>query len=559
MSDVVESQRGVSVWAMGVPVAASCVIVSAKVVDLAGISSFAVVLVVAGILAGALAVVAGGLRPRSVSALRFKAWDALPLVTVAAVAVGLWARAFQRVLTTPVVFGVDPARHVSMTAWIVEHQGLVQRIEPQLGSLSNYPPGAHVLAAMATWVTGASPLATTWLVAVVATLCSLLLVAVMAGEVLPRRSPVPGVLALCLCVIAWRFTIGMVTYEFYFSQVVGLTLLLGGVLAVVAGLRAGDQWWRWVPLALVSGVASFLTYPQQALVIPAVIATGLWVLWRRNRSGFTARGVAILLGGVAAAGIVGLLVLRRSGYLSSGALFGSDDGFVTTLGLSRIGGWVPCMLVLWGTVVLVGLIREGVPGASVVLVGCAVPVGLAVGLWMLQHGIPVRVQITNYRIAKNVFTSVPFAAVIAGVGIGALPKPQWAQSRTVAALVAAITVMLPWQPRIMSNTRYPVVSHEAYDLARWAADHYDVTDIGVVGPDLEPFFLWIDGLRRPLDPDPGVALLPVSTHWADWPLGPEKEHLLLVSGRRSVARYRARPNVTLVRQQGDAALFKRTK
>ena len=557
MSELHDRHSGLSVLAMVAPVGASCLIISMKAADLLGVSSLAAVLTVAVLLAVGLVVIASGVRPHRVMALRVSGGEAVQLGALALVSVALWARALQRVLDTPVVYSVDPARHVSLTAWIVEHQRLVHAVEPQLGGLSNYPPGAHVLAAIATWVTRASPLATTWLVAVGSVLALLLLVIVIPGEVLADRNPVPGLVAVCLYLVAWRFTVGMVTYEFFFSQSVGLALSLGGVLAVVSGLRAGDAWWRWVPLAGVTGIASFLTYPQQAVVVPAVIAAGLWTAWRRTRSSFTPRNGVVAVAAIVAVSAGAVLVLRRSGYLSTGAFFGAGEGSVATLSLARVGGWVPVVLVMWGIVAVLWSTVHRVPGALVVFTALAVPVGMALGLWMLQHGFPVRAPVTQYRIAKNVFTAVPLAAVVAGIGVGMINVPRWARSRAVAFGAAVVTVLVPLQPRTMANTRYPVVSRDAYDLAIWAGDRHDVTDIGLAGPDLEPFTLWIAGLRRPLDPDPAIVLLPFSTRWNAWPKGDTTEHYLLVSGKRLVARYAHRPGVKLVRRQGHAALFKR--
>ena len=147
--------------------------------------------------------------------------------------------------------------------------------------------------------------------------------------------------------------------------------------------------------------------------------------------------------------------------------------------------------------------------------------------------------------------------MLAGIGVGSIPRPGVVRSPWVAWGAALVTLSVPLQPRPMGATRSPIVSRDSYALARWTADRYDVADVGVAAPDLEPFTLWIAGLRRALDPDPAIALLPFSTRWSAWPEGDTTEHYLLVSGNRLVARYAARPGVALVRRQGSAALFER--
>ena len=548
-----------SIYSLVPPVACSSVIVTMKAADLIGRSSFVAVVLSSVILAVGVAAVAFRRSDSTEShPLRLSLGDGLVLVAVAGALIGVWSRGLQRTLTSPVVYGVDPARHVSMTAWIVEHQRLVQGVEPQLGGLSNYPPGGHVLAAMLSWSTGATPLAATWIVVVASVAVAMLLVAVLAGEVAPRCNAVPGLVAGCLYLVAWRFTIGMATYEFFFSQAVGIALSLGGVLVVVVGLKSRVSWWRWVPAAAVTAIASFVTYPQQALVVPAGLAVGMWYYWRRDRVGFSVRAVGVAVGVLLLAGAAGVVILRRSGYLNGGALFGVGEGAVTTLSVGRVGGWVPFVLVAWGMVTCVRLIMERVPEASVVLVALLVPVGLASGLWLLQHGVLFRAPVTQYRIAKNVFTAVPLAAVVAGIGVGSMLRPAMWRSRVVALGAAFVMVIVPWQPRMMGTTRQPIVSADGYALARWAASRYNTTDIGLAGPELEPFTLWIAGLRRPLDTDAVMEeLVPRAKRWADWPIGDTKEKYLLVSGNRLVRRYAHRSGVKMVRRQGDAALFKR--
>ena len=548
-----------SIYAVVPPVAASCLIVTMKAADLLGRSSFVGVMLTTATLA---VVVAGVAFRRSDSAdshpLRISSSEWLVLVAVAGALVGVWSRGLQRTLNSPVVYGVDPARHVSMTAWIVEHQRLVQGVEPQLGGLSNYPPGGHVLAAVLSWSTGTTPLAATWIVVVASVAVAISLVAALAGEVTPGRTALPGLVAVCLYLVAWRFTVGMITYEFFFSQAVGIALSLSGVLVVVAGLKAQVSWWRWAPAAAATAIASFVTYPQQALVVPAALAVGTWSWWRRDKNGFGVRAIGVALGVLALAVAVGVVILRRSGYLSSGAFFGVGEGAVTTLSVGRVGGLVPVVLVAWGIVACVRLTMTKVPVASVVLVALAVPVALASGLWLLQHGVLFHAPVTQYRIAKNVFTAIPLAAVVAGIGVGSLVPPLTLRSRVVALGAAFVTVLVPWQPRMMGTTRQAIVSADGYALARWAAARYNTTDIGLAGPELEPFTLWIAGLRRPLDSDAVMEeLVPRAKRWADWPTGNTTEHYLLVSGNRLVARYAHRPGVTLVRRHGSAALFKR--
>ncbi len=559
MTDSRPELSALSIYALVLPVACSSLIVTMKAADLIGRSSFVAAVLASVTLAGGVAAVAfrrsdcNELHP-----LRLSSADLLVLVAVAGALVGVWSRGLQRTLGSPVVYGVDPARHVSMTAWIVEHQRLVQGVEPQLGGLSNYPPGGHVLAAMLSWSTGTTPLAATWIVVVASIAMAMLLVAALAGEVTPECNALPGLVAGCLYLVAWRFTIGMATYEFFFSQAVGIALSLGGVLVVVVGLNTRVSWWRWAPAAAVTAIASFVTYPQQALVVPAAFAVGLWCWWRRDRVGFSIRAIGVALGALSLSSVAGVVILRRSGYLSSGAFFGVGEGAVTTLSVGRVGGWVPVVLVAWGMLSCVRLTMQRVPVASVVLVSLAVPVGLASGLWLLQHGVLFRAPVTQYRIAKNVFTAVPLAAVVAGVGVGSILRPAMLRSRVVALGAAFVMVIVPWQPRMMGTTRQPIVSADGYALARWAATWYNTTDIGLAGPELEPFTLWIAGLRRPLDSDAVMEeLVPRATRWADWPTGDTKEHYLLVSGNRLVARYAHRPGVKLVRRQGSAALFKR--
>lgn len=547
---------------MASAVALSCLVVVMKLADEIGATPFVGVAIVSMVVCLAILWCWRPAAPR-----RPCPADLLAPAGLSIGAVGVWARAVQRNLEIPVVFSVDPARHIAMTAWILDRRQLIHGVDPLLDSLSNYPPGGHIIAAFLSWTTGATALTSTWLVALGSVALTLAGAACLAGEladaVTPHaarkvgRAPLAGLATVCLGLVAWHFTIGMVTYEFFFSQSVGLALLTGGVLAAVMGVRSGLAWWRWLPAAVVTAIASFLCYPQQALVVPVVVVVGLFWMHGSQRSTWSPKVVGGALGVLAIVGVAGIVAVKRAGYLSTNAAFGTGEGAVTTLRLGRIGGWPTVVLVAGGVILITGAVRRRVPGASVLLTALAVPVVMTLVLWAMRRGIILRAPVTNYRIAKNVFTAVPFAAAVGGIAVAAAIRSRTMVSAlTIGALM--LTAFIPLQPRTMNATRAPLVSHDGYALARWVAQHYDVTDVGLAGRELEPFTLWYIGLRRPVVSGADIAMLvPRSTRWEAWPAGDRPEHYLLVTGPRFIEIYSARPGVTLVRRQGTAALLER--
>ena len=560
-----------SIVGVTVPGLVSCVVVAARAAEFADRSSFAGILLVALVAAVALMALACWPGPvRRAFRFRHARADALVGVTLAVVGVGVWARALNRNLRFPTVFTVDAAHHGALVAWIVDHQRLASvtaTVDPLLGGLTAYPQGGHVSSAILSWASGVPPLTALWLVAVGSVATIFVVVAALACETSVHRSGVAGIVAVCLCLLAWRFTLGMVTVEFFFAQAVGLAITMAGVLAVVVGVRYRLAWWRWAPASAVFAAASYFTYPQQAAMVPCALGIGVWSTWRRDRERIGPKAIAAAVAGMALAVAAGLLLLRRSGFLNSGALFGQGEGVVATLQVARVGGWVPVVLVVWGVVVNVRSVflrgprvpTEGVPAAAVVLGAFAVPVGLALGLWSLQHGFPVHAPVTSYRISKNIFAAVPFAAVIAGSGVAALVPMGGVRTRAFAVAAAIVTMVVPFQPRILALTRTPIVSADGYALARWAGLRFDPTDIGLAGPGLEPYVLWWAGIRRPIPVDPNDhAEVPTFTRWADWPARGPATRYLLVSGRELADRYAQRPGVRLVRRLGTAALFERT-
>lgn len=581
---------------LGLSLAMACLIVTARAMALAGVRSLPLIAVGgSGLLA---ATVFASLGRREVRHLRVAAPTA-PEWTLMAIAVAAgWmiaSRTFHLSLFAPTTFTVDAAHHAGLVAWMVEHGRIPSGIQPELTTISDYPIWGHVVPAMASAVTGLEPITSLWLTALATVTLQWPLTAVICRSTSRDRSWALAAVPMLVMILAWRFTIGLATWDFFFAQLVSLFTAVAGVAVVAAATAVDSPTRRWAPAAAVFAAAALFTYPQQAVIVP-LAAAGALVTRRYSRR--PARRT-VLLTGLGALVVVGatLALLDSQNYLTPQALLGSGEGSVTAPSMRTLGGWTPAALAIFGGCVLLGRARRRLAAAGAVLAASVGAPILGFGLWAAQRGVVFHLDVTSYRIVKNVYSALPFGAVLAGVAVGWAferrdPTPRRAhagpfgqaavasrRSRTGLMLGAtAIAVLaVASRPQPLSGVAVPLVTRDAAELGSWARTHLDVRTVGIAGPGLEPYTLWFAALLRPIPADPpnldastavagylrgsapdGTPITLASTRWAAWPEGPSTEAYLLVSGLPLLNGYLGRPGVTVVRRQGNAAILKRS-
>src|SRR4051812_39519686 len=312
---------------------------------------------------------------------RFDPWFTLTALAAFAYAMWIASPAF-----LPVTNGPDVVHHLQLIHAIeaTGHLPHGTTLAPFLLEMTNYTPGAHILAAAAGPLLDLDPLAVVYPIAAA-------FFAVKAGTiyVLARRliQPLPGAAAAALAAPllalgAPVYFLGSFVQFFFFSQIVSEAFAIGMLLALVRWLQLGEDrdlvalgacaagvvlsWPVWIVPAGLTAAIGILTAPGTwrrrwivlgATLAPAAALAVVHELTHRGAAGIVTSAGAVTAPSVNAFG-AGLLVLtaigaalavRRTDTRSSAGIHGGDRAahvVVVFLGATLMVAGVLAMLVV---------------------------------------------------------------------------------------------------------------------------------------------------------------------------------------------------------------------
>jgi hypothetical protein len=471
----------------------------------------------------------------------------------------------------PVTNSVDAAHHAGIVAWIRDTGRIAVNIEPELGFQSKYPAGAHTIAAVTSFVARIPPHQAMWLVAVVWIvslwfMCGAVAVAI-GGEHARPFFVVPVILAMA----GWRYSLGMVSADFFFAQLGGIWLATGTVVAIV-GLRQAHRSVFFIGAIVTLGaIAVLFTYPQAA-----VLPIGAFVVELFTGT-FTRKTVIALMVTLAVAFVGGFALAKIIG-VDKRLIAGGSEGERPPFTLAAFGGVIVLIVVLAGTVeMVVGAVRRR-EGYGAVIGSAIGPAAAATGLALLRLPVLGNLDVSDYRIAKFVYGAIPFALVGATIAVANASRTVFdlarlarhdrlarlaplANRRAVNAgiagavvLVAALAITAPAERSLL---RRPIVSRNDYAASTWAHSNLDPSAVGIAVRGLDGYHLWWGALRRPA---PQGKVLDGATRmivWDTWPTQTD-ERYLITSGSMA-NRFREQDGVKEIYRSGDAVVLDRGK
>jgi hypothetical protein len=226
------------------------------------------------------------------------------------------------------------------------------------------------------------------------------------------------------------------------------------------------------------------------------------------------------------------------------------------------------------------LSRSHSSSLSIAFVGAVVGPAAVVGAMIsLRAGFPVRVDVSDYRVAKNVYGLAPLGAVCAAIATSTCVG--WILDHLPGELRRAVNQSATDRPdrHTRSNWLMPIGAGIAACLALGAVrapgvavrriydpDLYHLglslppaqrVSVGLVAPWVEVNIMRWAGIGKPIRPDQPVEF-PRTEQWRKWPDAAVETDYLLVSGPLA-QRYKARPGVVVERQLGSAMLLHRTQ
>ncbi len=333
------------------------------------------------------------------STARLAAWLVVLCGTGAYVASLAWPTLY------PIAEGPDLVHHLTLAHFVQRHHTLPSdpAFGPYLGEMVNYPPGSHILAA----------LAGEWLVLDAIRLVHPLMAAAVALKVgfvyhvvarlLPReRTSVPLAAAGALLVLVpHAYLLQSVVHYGFYSQVVSETFAVAMLWVLVVWHQQRAR--RWLVLFAACGVGVTLSWP---VLLPVPVAAFLVVAAGRHHSvRARASDATIALGPIAC--VVAAFATARSE--SAGILSSGGDVLVPSPSLF---GWPLLALVIVGAWVTARRPRAYLPLLAYAG-ACTLQI---VGLIFLQH----LLQATNYYLGfKTVHLLVYPLVVFAALGLAA--------------------------------------------------------------------------------------------------------------------------------------------
>lgn len=235
--------------------------------------------------------------------------------------------------------GPDLVHHLTLIRFIQTRQTLPDDpiFGAYLGEMTGYPPGSHVVAAIAGALSGRDGVAIVHPIMAVATLLKAGILVSILGRILPAgRTRTPAAVAgVVLLLVPHAYLLSPIVHYGFYAQVLSEVFALAMWWACIRWHQTPVRPWLW--LAAMFGIGIVLTWPvflPVPLLTGAAIAAGRWDRSRRDR----VADLAIVMGPVAL--LTTAFTLARAG--SAGIL--SSGGDVLTPSIDLFG--VPFLALL---------------------------------------------------------------------------------------------------------------------------------------------------------------------------------------------------------------------
>jgi hypothetical protein len=381
----------------------------------------------------------------------------------------------------PLGSGADLTHHLQLVEYLDRHARLPRdpSLEPYLGEMIHYTPGAHLLASL-----GARILGTTGLHAVHPLIAATValkagFVFLIAARIAPHEVRIPiGLLAVALLWLPRFFLVGSFAQYSYVAQVVSEMFAVMMWWVLIVWDERPSAAWMW--LFAIAGMAVFLTWP--IWIGPPLIALAAVTLARadappaaRLRS-VTVGVVPIAIAAVAHA--LGRLAWTR---------IARTGAAMAVPGLEELN-WGFLALSLAGLVALSAR-RKG-RATALLIAACAVQ---AAALYAAAKTAGASVP---YMAIKMVYFVIHPLAVAAAAALGVAWKANQRLTRSPRMalasvwLVAAIGISIAfWRAGDLPRSR-PVVSQSLHLAGKWARDHIEPACVDYITGDPETAY-WL--------------------------------------------------------------------
>jgi hypothetical protein len=572
---------------VAITVLCSALVLSAQIFGRLHIGGLALTTAVSGGAAAAAAALFVRMPQRGPFPPRSLGWPtfASGLAFVAATGLALVAWPLQRSVFAPVTNSVDAAHHGAVVAWIRDTGRISTSFHLELGSQSLYPAGAHTIAASVSWLFHIPPPQAMWLLSIVWVVTLWLMCSTIAIALIGRQAKPFFLVPVIIALAAWRFTLGMISADFFFAQLGGIWLATATVCALIL---VRQRTARLVPAAAVAGigtVAVMFVYPQAATMTVGAFVMEFLVAGSSKRSHDSSvkpteflvatspmpsdqsrRQNLLALAAFLVLAAAGTFLLARSIGLDKRILAGGTEGQRPLLTVASVGGPFVVFIAAVGLIELLAGVRQRRAGFGAAI-GSAVGAGAAAGgLSLLRVPLFGGMDVSDYRIVKLFYAVIPLALIASTIAIsravdtlrafvGTSHRHESTGTVIVGAVCTAVAAIAMTVPGERSLLRRPTMNRNDYAASIWAHNNLDPATVGIAVRGLDGYHLWWTALRRQA-PDPSVLSGPSRiTVWDSWPEGGDQRYL--ITSGAIANRFATQPGVTEIHRDGDSVVLDR--
>lgn len=382
----------------------------------------------------------------------------------------------------PITAGPDLVHHLTLIHFLQARLALPTdpMFGPYLGEMTGYPPGSHLIAAIAGGVTGRDGLTLVHPIMALASGLKAALIADLLLRLLPpaRWRPAAAFAGGVFLLVPHAYLLSPIVYYGFYSQVLSEVFAVALWWAFVVWRQ--DQRRRWLVTAALFGIALVLTWP---VFLPVPALAGLAVIVERGDRAWHARALdALAAFGPVAVVVAAFAVSRRgaAGILASG-------GDVLTPSLAVFG--IPfIVLVTAGALVCVRHPRRDVAVWSFGLAAIAQVVALV--------ALQIRLDATNpYLGFKTMHLLVYGLAVLAALGLNAVWQRYMRHAAWGTGAVLVVLAVLLWRSDLPTRPLSSPITADVHQAGRWARAHLPPTCVDYLVPHwMTAYWLHIDTL-----------------------------------------------------------------
>jgi hypothetical protein len=451
----------------------------------------------------------------------------------------------------PIAASVDAVHHFQLVDYIYTYRSLVHDplASANLGEMTTYPFGATLIVALLAWVFQVPSIAPLYPVAALCLTASGLFAYGTTVTALRHRSnrQIYGLIGAALWLMAYRYTIGEFTSDFFLTQMFGQVWLLA--LQYWLCRMAASWETKYVIPILSASTALMFSYPTWLPAFWTSLAVAVVVC----DTATIRRRIAVSLVAFVPSGA--FLALYLKDRWQNGLDIIRHEGAVIRFSPENVG---ILLLVLAVIGLIVTSVDRSTNRSSLRVIGVMTT---ALAAQTAATYVGASLHLTSYYSAHKMwYPLILFLSVTSAIGleeITRLAAKRWfSRWRTVLpiGLLAASAALTGWTVIPNLHPKDPLISPDTYAVAQWARENERGQDLAHLEHSfLTPYWVEIGVMKRPRTSSDTRRLMEAPQDVYDWYSNPRQPDIAITDRLGLLDQ----SSVRLLYRVGDAAVVER--